>query len=139
MWHTFIRKPLKRYYDAAHGYGCKVMQHSCGSIRDIIPALIENGVDIIDPIQVAAEGMEFAGLVRDFGAKVCLHGGIDTQHILPFGSVADVRAAVRSHLELTRGGGYILAGSQGYIEDIPLDNILAVYDENLTHRSRATP
>jgi len=131
MWHEFIRTPLKRFFDVSHDHGCKVMKHSCGAIRDIIPFLIEDGVDILDPVQVAAAGMDLAGLVRDFGQALCFHGGVDTQRTLPFGSTEDVRAEVRSYLALTREkGGYILCGSQEFIEDIPLDNILAIYDEN---------
>jgi uroporphyrinogen decarboxylase len=133
MWQEFFQKPLKRYFDISHDYGCKVMQHSCGAVRDIIPYLIEDGVDILDPIQVAAAGMSLPGLVRDFGADLCFHGGVDTQRTLPFGSTEDVRAEVRSYLDLTREkGGYILCGSQEFIEDIPLENILAIYDENQT-------
>ncbi len=131
MWNDFFRQPLKRYFDASHDHGCKVMNHSCGAIRDIIPSLIADGVDILDPIQVAATGMDLAGLVRDFGPAVTFHGGVDTQRTLPFGSTADVRAEVRAYLDLTRAtGGYILCGSQEFIEDITLDNILAMYDEN---------
>ncbi|NQT18629.1 MAG: hypothetical protein HQ592_02910 [Planctomycetes bacterium] len=131
MWHEFIRAPLKRFFDVSHEFGCKVMKHSCGAIRSIIPHMIEDGVDILDPVQVAASGMELAGLVRDFGEKLCFHGGVDTQRTLPFGSAQDVRAEVRSYIELTRErGGYILCGSQDLIEDIPTDNILAMYDEN---------
>ena len=131
MWQTFIREPLKRFFDVSHDCGCKVMKHSCGALRDIIPWLIEDGVDILDPIQVAAAGMDLAGLVQDYGADLCLHGGVDTQRTLPFGSTDDVRAEVRSYLDLAREtGGYILSGSQEFIEDIPLDNILAMYDEN---------
>jgi len=132
MWSEFFRKPLKRYFDVSHDYGCKVMKHSCGAIRDIIPLFIEDGVDILDPVQVAAAGMDLASLVRDFGGEICFHGGVDTQRTLPFGSIADVRAEVRSYLDLTREeGGYILCGSQDFIEDIPPENILAIYDENL--------
>lgn len=135
MWQDFIRQPLKRYFDVSHEHGCKVMKHSCGAIREIIPFLIEDGVDVLDPIQVAATGMDLAGLVRDFGGRVAFHGGVDTQRTLPFGSTADVRAEVRAYLDLTQThGGYILCGSQEFIEDIPLDNILAIYDEN--QRSR---
>jgi uroporphyrinogen decarboxylase len=131
MWQEFIRTPLKRFFDISHDYGCKVMQHSCGAIRDIIPFLIEDGVNILDPIQVAATGMDLAGLVRDFGTDLCFHGGVDTQQTLPFGSTEDVRTKVRSYLHLTReDGGYILCGSQEFMEDIPLENILAMYDEN---------
>lgn len=131
MFELFFRKPLKRYFDMAHDYGCKVMKHSCGAIRPIIPLWIEDGVDVLDPIQVLAEGMAFEGLVRDFGTRICFHGGIDTQELLPFHAIEDVRAEVRRFRNLTRdGGGYILLASQEYIEDVPLDNILAIYDEN---------
>jgi uroporphyrinogen decarboxylase len=131
MWHNFIRKPLKRYFDISHDFGCKVMKHSCGAVRDIIPYLIEDGVDILDPIQVNAHGMNLTGLVRDYGSQLCFHGGVDTQKTLPFGTTKDVRAQVKSYFELTQDqGGYILCGSQDFIEDIPLDNIIAMYDEN---------
>ena len=135
MWEEFMRAPLKRYFDLSHEFGCKVMKHSCGAIRDIIPSLIADGVDILDPIQVTAAGMAFPALVADFGDRLCLHGGVDTQRTLPFGSTADVRREVRSYLDPTRDrGGYILCGSQEFIEDIPLDNILAMYDENARGR-----
>jgi len=130
QWQEFFRAPIKRFYDLSHEYGCRAMQHSCGGVRDLIPLWIEDGLDILDPIQVAAAGMDLAGLVRDFGRRITLHGAVDTQRTLPFGSVAQVRAEVRSYMNLTREtGGYIVCGSQEYIEDIPLDNILAIYDE----------
>jgi uroporphyrinogen decarboxylase len=131
-YQRFFRAPLKRFYDAAHDCGCKVMQHSCGAVRDIIPWLIEDGVDILDPVQVRARGMALGGLMRDFGDRLSFHGGVDTQCTLPFGSTTEVRAQVRSYLDLARErGGYILTGSQDFIADIPDDNILAIYDENL--------
>ena len=136
LWHEFIRKPLKRYFDLAHDFGCTVMQHSCGAIRDLIPALIEDGVNILDPIQTAAANMDLAGLIAEFGSKLTFHGAMDTQTLMPFGSEEDVRAQVRSYRDLTRDrGGYILTGSQSFIEDIPADNILAMYDENCRRES----
>ena len=133
MWRRFLRPPLKRFFDAAHEAGLPVMQHSCGGIREIIPDLIEAGVDLLDPIQVRAEGMDFAGLVRDFGDRLTLHGGVDTQTVLPFGTPAEVRAQVRAYRELTRAGGrYLMTGSQSLIEDIAVENILAMYEENVT-------
>lgn len=131
-WERFFRAPLKRFYDVSHEFGCKVMQHSCGAVRAIIPSLIEDGVDMLDPVQVRAEGMSLPELVRDFGDRLCFHGGVDTQRTLPFGTPDDVRAQVRSYLDLTRDrGGYVLVGSQDFIADIPDENILAMYDENL--------
>lgn len=131
MWERFIRKPLKRYFDVAHEFGCKVMQHSCGSIRDIIPWLIEDGVDVLNPIQVRAAGMDFDDLHRTFSRQVTFYGAVDTQHLLPYGSPDDVRAQVRHYVDRCRNGGYILAGSQVLIEDIPVDNILAMYELGL--------
>jgi uroporphyrinogen decarboxylase len=131
MWERFLREPLKRFFDVSRDFGCIVMKHSCGAVRDIIPAMIEDGVQALDPVQVRAAGMDFAGLVRDFGSRLAFHGGVDTQRTLPFGTTEEVRAQVRAYRELTRdGGGYIMTGSQDLIEDIPLDNILAMYDEN---------
>lgn len=136
LFQRFMRGPLKRFYDISHDYGCKVMQHSCGSVRDIIPWLIEDGVDVLDPVQVRAEGMDLAGLVRDFGDQLSFHGGIDLQHIMPFGTPEDVRAHVRANLDLTRErGGYVLTSGQHFIADVPEDNILAMYDENLRAES----
>lgn len=134
-WERFFRRPLKRFYDVSHEFGCRVMQHSCGAVRELIPAFIEDGVDMLDPVQVRAAGMSLPGLVCDFGARLTFHGGVDTQRTLPFGTTEDVRAEVRSYLELTREhGGYVLVSSQHFIADIPDDNILAMYDENLKGR-----
>lgn len=131
MFEQFLRSALKRYFDAAHDYGCYVMKHSCGSVRAIIPWLIEDGMNILDPVQVQAAGMGLPDLVRDFGDALTFHGGVDTQHTLPFGTVDDVKAEVRSYINLTREhGGYILNGSQNYIEDTPIENIFAIYEEN---------
>ena len=70
--------------------------------------------------------------MRDFGDLITFHGGVDTQRTLPFGTPEDVRAEVRSYLDLTRNrGGYVLVSSQHFIADIPDGNILAMYDENL--------
>lgn len=130
-WERFIRKSYKRLFDISHSFGCKVMVHSCGAIRDLIPTFIEDGVDIIDPLQVTAAGMDFTGLYRDFGSKVCFHGGIDMQFTLPLGTVEDVRNEVRTRIAVAReNGGYILCPSQSLIDAIPIDNILAMYDEN---------
>lgn len=131
MWKEFIRAEQKRYFDISHDFGCKAMFHSCGAVRDIVPWLIEDGVDALDPIQVQAAGMDLSGLARDFGGRLCFHGAVDTQGTLPFVSVERVREHVRGHLRLFReSGGYILTGSQLYIGDIPTENVLAIYEEN---------
>ncbi|RRJ95668.1 hypothetical protein Ga0100231_016660 [Opitutaceae bacterium TAV4] len=120
---------LKKLIDLAHSHGAKFMFHSCGSIRPLIPDLIELGVDILDPLQPKANDMEIASLKAEFGGRICLHGSICTQETLPNGSAEDVRREVRSRLELFRGqSGFILAPSHIVQPDVPLENLLAMYD-----------
>jgi uroporphyrinogen decarboxylase len=132
MFREFLAPYLKRMIDHCHAAGLKFMAHSCGAIRPLIPDLIELGIDILDPIQVAAEDMEPAGLKRDFGDRLAFHGGGCTQRTLPFGSADDVRAAVLDRVAtLGRGGGYILASSHDLSADTPPENVLAMYDPAL--------
>jgi uroporphyrinogen decarboxylase len=103
------------------------MFHSCGAVRPLIEDLIEIGVDILDPLQAVAKGMEPRGLNDDFGDRICLHGGICTQHLLPRGTAEEVRRETRRRLEiLGTGGGYILAPCHVVQTDVPTENILAM-------------
>jgi uroporphyrinogen decarboxylase len=132
MFREFIAPYLRRLIGVCQGGGLKFMAHSCGAIRPIIPELIALGVDILDPIQVAAAGMDPAGLKRDFGDKLAFHGGICTQRTLPFGAPRDVRDAVLDRIAtLGAGGGYILASSHDISADTPPENIVAMYDTAL--------
>ena len=79
----FVAPLIRALADLVHRHGVKFMFHSCGSVRDAIPDLIELGVDILNPIQPAAAAMEPEGLKRDFGADLCFHGGVDVQYLLP--------------------------------------------------------
>ncbi|MHB9034925.1 MAG: uroporphyrinogen decarboxylase family protein, partial [Anaerolineae bacterium] len=125
----FMLPQLKRLYGLAKSFGLKVMQHSCGSVRLLLEDLLSIGLDALDPVQVRAAGMDMPGLKRDFGDRLTFHGSMDTQQTLPFGSVADVRREVIERLRVAApGGGLILCGSQDYIADIPLENIVAIYD-----------
>ena len=128
MWQNFYFENIRKLTALAHSYGLKVMMHSCGAVRPLIPLFVEAGVDILDPIQVSAKGMDLASLAAEFGDRIVFHGGIDTQHLLPEGSPEEVSNAVRSALKLFAGrGNYILAPSQILGTDIPLENVLAMY------------
>ena len=128
MWTDFFFENLKRLVSLAHGQGLKVMMHSCGAISELIPLLIEAGVDIIDPVQVTATGMNAGELKSAYGEQVVFHGGIDTQHILPCCSADAVKQHTLDTVStLGRNGGYILAPSQIYQADISPENVLAVY------------
>jgi len=129
MWNEFYAPPLARLFGLAKDFGLKVMLHSCGSVSKLIPRLIELGMDALDPIQVRAADMEPEKLKADFGDFITFHGGLDTQHILPFGTVEEVRAEAKRLIEIFgRGGGFILAPSQEFLPDIPLENIIAMYE-----------
>lgn len=117
----------QRYFELAHRYGAKTMMHVCGSTRFFIPRLIELGLDILDVVQVAAEGMELAGLKRDFGSDLSFCGTMCVQSILPFGTVDDVIRETRFRMELFHDGGLILGPTHAIQVFTPLENILAMY------------
>ena len=132
MFQRFIAPPIKILAEQAHRNGVKFMFHSCGSVRELIPDLIELGVDILNPIQPAAVGMEPEGLKRDFGSRLCFHGGIDIQYLLPLEPAEAVRKEVQRRVKiLGRGGGYILAPSHNLQQDISTENIVAMYETAL--------
>jgi uroporphyrinogen decarboxylase len=129
MWRRFFAPHLKTMADLAHEAGLKVFLHCDGGIRPIIADLIELGVDILNPIQPSAAGMEPQGLKRDFGDRLCFHGAVDTQGTLPLGTREEVVAEVEERIDtLGPGGGYILAPVHTVEPDVPIENLLAVYD-----------
>lgn len=123
-------KPIqKKFIDLAHQAGALVMHHDDGAIRPLIPHIVELGVDILNPIQHVCPGMDMAGLKRDFGSKLCFHGGVDNQDVLPHGSIADVQREVRDCIRiLGEGGGYILAPCHNIQPVTPVENIIAMYE-----------
>ena len=129
MWQEFFFDNIKRLAELAHSCGFKVMMHSCGSITEIIPLLIEAGIDILDPIQVTAKDMQPETLADKFGGQIVFHGGIDTQRVLPFASPDEVAAHAKEVMAtLNQKGGYIFGPSQILGADIPVENIIAMYD-----------
>jgi uroporphyrinogen decarboxylase len=107
----------------------RVLYHSCGAVKSIIPDLIEIGVDALNPVQVSSKGMAPSELKASFGDEVCFWGGIDTSRVLPSGSVDDVRAEVKRRIyEMAQQGGFVLASVHNIQEDVPPENILAMAD-----------
>ena len=104
--------------------------HSCGSIRDIIPDLIEIGVDILNPIQVSAANMDPKELKRVFGKELTFWGGgVNTQSTLPNGTPDQVKEEVRQRVEeLAPGGGFVFAAVHNIQADVPPQNILAMVE-----------
>ena len=107
-----------------------VMMHSCGAIKELIPLLIEAGVDILNPIQVNAEGMDTKELKKEFGKDITFWGGgIDTQKVLPYGTEQDVRDEVKRRIDdLAPGGGFVFTQVHNIVSNVPLKNVIAMYE-----------
>lgn len=111
-----------------HAPGAKFMLHSCGSVKRFIPFFIEAGFEILNPIQPLAKNMAPADLKAEFGNEMCFLGGVDVQQTMR-GPVEGVRAEVKRRIdELAPGGGYVLAPSHNFGDDVPLENILAFFE-----------
>jgi uroporphyrinogen decarboxylase len=105
------------------------MYHSCGAVFPLIgPFIEEMGIDVLNPLQPRAAGMDLARIKADFGGRLSFHGGIDIQHTLPHGTPGDVQLEVRDRCELLgRGGGYICTSAHYIQADTPVENIVAMY------------
>jgi uroporphyrinogen decarboxylase len=136
LYRRFVMPYLSKMTGIAHKYGKKFLLHTCGAVRPVLPMIIESGVDMLEPIQITAEGMEPAGLKRDFGKDICFYGGLDLQHVLNQGTPASVAAEVRRLIDLLgKDGGYVFGPGHTYIQvDAPLDNILSMYKAAYEHR-----
>ena len=107
----------------------KIYYHSCGSVTRLLDDLIDVGVDILNPVQVSADGMETDQLKQRFGQRLSFWGAIDTTEILPNGTVDDVRNEVRQIIhDLAPGGGFVLSSVHNLQPDIPPENILAMFE-----------
>ena len=116
----------------------KLLFHCCGAVRPLLPDLIEIGVDIIQPVQVSAKGMDTQELKAEFGDKICFWGGgCDSQQILPRGSEEDVRKEVQKRIDdLSPGGGFVFSPVHNVQFDVPSQNVVAMYDHAFKYGSR---
>jgi uroporphyrinogen decarboxylase len=129
LFNEFVRPYLQRIYDVGRKHGKLIMHHSCGSVAALIPTLMEMGLNILEPVQVRAAGMDPRELAAKYGGRLCFHGSIDTQWTLPFGTPEDVRQEVKERVETFRPyGGFTIAPSQHLLPEIPLENIVAMYE-----------
>lgn len=128
MFRKFVRPSLTRFIEQAHQHNQRVIYHTCGAVRRLIPDFIEMGVDVLNPIQTSARDMDPASLKRDFGAALCFHGGLDIQTVLSRGTPDMVHAEVERLIDvLGTGGGFILAPTNNIMPETPLANVFALY------------
>lgn len=123
-WRRFIKPRLALLFEAARRHGCRTMLHSCGCVTEILPDLIELGLDILHPVQ--PEAMDLAFVKREYGRAITFCGGLNTQQLLPAGTPREVADEVnRLGQELGRGGGYILEPGITVQADVPVENLVA--------------
>ena len=125
----YLLPRMKRMMDLTRQHGSFVFHHTDGAAREIIPDLIETGIEVLNPIQWRCPGMEREGLKRDFGDKLIFHGAVDNQYTIPFATVDEVRQEVRDNYRiLGEGGGYILAPCHNIQSVGPAENVMAMYE-----------
>ena len=122
-----LLKPLyKRLWGVWKEAGKFVMMHSCGRVMDLLPDLVEIGLDVLEPVQPCND---LEVLKARYGDRLTFWGGIDTQRLLPFGTPDEVRReAARVIRTLGHGGGHIIGPSQEVMKDVPLENIVALLE-----------
>ena len=131
MYREFFKprhsKMWKRVKELAN---VKVMLHCCGGVRQLLPDLIDAGLDAINPVQISCRGMEPEKLKADFGDKLVFWGGgCDTQYILPLGTPDEVRAHVHKNIEIfKKGGGFVFQQVHNILANVPPANIVAMFE-----------
>jgi uroporphyrinogen decarboxylase len=130
-WRRQIKPHLARVFEVGKRHGLWVAYHCCGALRPIVPDLIEIGLDVLNPVQCNCPGMDPLELKLQFGRELSFMGGVDTQGVLPNGTVDEVRRATRRLIDgmTAGGGGYVLAASHTVPPETPVENIFAMYAE----------
>lgn len=129
-YHSLIQPRHKRLFTAIKGFASvKVFYHTCGAVRRLIPDLIDAGIDILNPVQISAEGMDLLELKKTFGKDLVFWGGgVDTQWVLGSGSPDEIREHVRRNIEiLSPGGGFVFAAVHDIQANVPPENIMAMW------------
>jgi uroporphyrinogen decarboxylase len=136
MWETFLKPYHARLNAAIHEFGVKVIYHTDGAATEMVPGLIDAGIDVLQALQFSAKGMDPRVLKERFGDRLCFEGGVSVQTTLPFGTPEDVRTEVEHLIRtLGAGGGYILGPSHAIQAGTPPENVVAMFDAALSYGS----
>ncbi|HNS50040.1 MAG TPA: uroporphyrinogen decarboxylase family protein [Anaerolineae bacterium] len=131
MWRQWLKPRLQRVLDAYRAARPDIIlaYHSCGSILPFVGELADMGIQVLNPVQVTARGMEPAALKAIYGQRLAFCGAIDQREVLPHGAPTDVEAEVRRRIaELGPGGGYLAAPTHDVQADTPVENVLALFE-----------
>lgn len=130
LYRELFKPRHKKFFDMVKKHTSAFIHfHCCGSIYRLLNDIIEIGVDVIHPVQVSAKDMDSSILAPEFGDRLSFWGGIDTQKVLPKGTTDEVKAEVRRRIkDFAPGGGYILGAVHDIQPDVPVENIIAMYE-----------
>jgi uroporphyrinogen decarboxylase len=130
LYRELFKPRHKKYFDTVKkNTSAFIHFHCCGSIYKLLDDIIDLGVDVIHPVQVAAKDMDSSILAPEFGDRLSFWGGIDTQKVLPNGTTEEVKAEVKRRIrDFAPGGGYILGAVHDIQPDVPVENIIAMYE-----------
>lgn len=124
---TYLLPRMKKMVELAHAHDAFVFHHDDGAIAQVLPDLVELGIDILNPVQWRVPGMDRQWLKDRFGARMVFHGAMDNQQTLPFGTVEDVRQEVADNVRIL-GPGYVLAPCHNIQPITPVENVVAMYE-----------
>jgi uroporphyrinogen decarboxylase len=126
-WRKFYKPSYQKMFDRVRSGGAHVWMHLCGNIEDILPDLIDIGLNVLNPVQPQAMDMKL--LSREFGSKVCFYGGVDVQGTMIYETPNDVKDEIHKLVNLfgSFNGGYIGGTSHSIMPETPLDNVIALY------------
>jgi uroporphyrinogen decarboxylase len=132
MYYDVIQPRQKALWSRVHELApdVAVFLHSCGSIYELIPGIIDAGCDVLNPVQISARGMDPERLKREFGEDLCFWGGgCDTQRVLPFGSPEEVYEHTRRNVETFKpGGGFVFCQVHNIQANVPPENVVAMFE-----------
>ena len=139
-WRKFYKPSYKAMFQRVRDGGANVWMHLCGNVIEIIPDLLDCGLNVLNPVQPQAMDVHY--LAREFGGKLCFNGGVDVQGTLINGTPEEVKREVHELVRIFGGfnGGYIGGTSHSIMPETPLDNVLALYEafaEYLTARPQS--
>jgi len=130
LWSRFIKPHHQRLNRLIHDYGALVIYHSDGAVTEMVPGLIDMGIDVLEALQFDADDMDPALLKEQYGNRLAFAGGLSVQKTLPFGTVDEVREEARRLIHtLGKGGGYLFGPSHAIQSDTSPENIIAMFEE----------
>lgn len=133
-FYNLLKPMYKKLWSVYKDAGKHMMMHSCGCITRFLPELIEVGLDVLEPVQPC---MDLPLIKKEYGKDLTFWGGIDTQDLLPYGSPERVRKEAAEVIRLLgSGGGHIIGPSQEIMNDVPLDNIVALVETIVEERKK---